>query len=313
MSGLCPSCAAQAQRLQHNPQSSSAAGTESTHGGAIGRITPLQKIVHLKPGDVRPDGTVIPGGPVSVNTTAEWKAIQRGSAHVPAPQKRPRGMRVYFGMIAGLVLFGGGLAAAYLAAQGQLTIPESVAAFFEEKNHSNFPLPVQIAVERQPVAISTEPVGPPPIGTLDFDGLTHHFVGATATWSPSKSTLEISFTYHRHPAGVEPKSPRREGLANADPNLRFSMLFDRGTQKAAVDKLNYYAVEFIFNGTNVRLPKTYSKRLASFGEISSLNGTFAEGETIRGELRDVRTTPFRGVQTQVDWALKFEAPLQIIP
>lgn len=310
--GLCPSCAAQAARLQHSALSGGPGG-EAVQSGALGRITPLQKIVHLKPGDIRPDGSVVPGGPASASATGEHRSTPRGSAHVPTTQPRRRRKRVLVGLFAGLLLFAGGLAAAYLAEQGRLTLPEGFTTIFEKEDRSVHPLPVQVGVERQPSLSSQEAVGPPPIGTLDFDGLTHHFVGSTATWSPSKSTLEVSFIYHPRPAGVEPKSPRREGFANSDPNLHFSFLFEKGTQKLSVDKLVYYAVEFIFNGTTVRLPKTYSKRLASFGEISSAGGTFANGETVRGELRDIRTTPFRGAQTQVDWALKFEAPIQVVP
>lgn len=294
-SGMCPACAGQAQRAQ-----------SAVAGSAIGRITPNQRIVHLKPGETRPD--VAPGPAVS--SSGEWRAATLTPAGPRVGRRKgSAARRALIGFFTGL-LFIGGFALAYLAERGQLALPQEILDLFKAEDDFT-PPPIQVAPVQRTLPASKEPVGPPPIGTLDFDGLTHYFVGSSAVWYPSRSSLVLEFQFSRRPGGEALESPRRDNIGTNDPELRITMIFEKGISRFDVDKLTFYSVDFVFNGASIKLPKSYSKRLASFGEISQLAGTIREGDNVRGVLRDSRTTPLRGLQSQISWQLKVDAPLHV--
>lgn len=289
-SGLCSSCAA--------------VGESSGRGGAIGSIRPVQRFVHLKPGD--PDPRV--AQPRATSQSQVEQPHDRASESVAPPVLPPRaparGTKTQVGnfiIAAGLLLL---LIAAALSFQSAEPPPDER------------PVPFTAASipELEPVPASTDPaINVPPIGLLAHDGITSYFDAATAQYDPAKGIVEISFRFIEEPSGRPGVAVRKEALEKIDPELVLSLRFKKGTTKFDSDALEGYALTFMLQEQSMRIAKTYSKRLASFGEVSQFSGDLKEGATIRGALRDRRSVEQNGGAMTVEWSLRFESAITPSP
>lgn len=287
-SGLCASCAA--------------AGESTGRGGAIGSIRPVQRFVHLKPGDPDPRVTA----PRSPSSGIAESAPQRvsepfaASTAKPLPVPPPRNNRAQVGnfvIAAGLLLL---LVAAALSFRApSAPVDDRPVPFTATSITALEPPPVQSGPETTV----------PPIGLLSHDGITSYFDLASAQFDSAKGIVEIAFRYIEEPAGRPGVAVRKEALAKVDPQLVLTLRFKKGTTKFDSDALEGYALTFMLHEQSLRIAKTYSKRLASFGEVSQFSGDLKPGGTIRGALRDRRSMEQSGGAMTVEWSLRFDSTL----
>ena len=292
-SGLCPNCTA-------------ASGEHAGRGAAIGSITPVQKFVHLKPGQPDPRNS-------QKLQRREPAATTRATGETPqlSPAEQPGSIPLRSKASAPAAGSSNKKQVAnYVIALGLLLLLIAAALTFREPGARQDERPTPIAVTVPELTPEPEPSGPlstvPPIALLAHDGITSYYESASARFDAAKGVLEISFQFIQNPAGRPGVAVRKEALERTDPKLTLSLRFKKGTTKFDSDALEGYAVGFVLNEQSIRVAKTFSKRLSSFGEVSQFNGDLRPGGAIRGALRDRRSIEQAGVAMTVEWSLRFD-------
>ncbi len=287
-SGLCSNC--------------TAASESTARGSAIGSITPVQRFVHLKPGDPDPrtapprQSAAIP--PLGADSVPPPRTAV-DSPTAPSPRTAVKSSRTHianFVIAAGLCLLLAALALSFGSSDPE---PDKLVPFTAE----------QLPPIEPDVTPESATSNVPPLGLIAHDGVTSYFEEATAQLDTAKSTVDIKFKFIEHPMGRPGVAVRKEALERIDPQLVLSLRFKKGTTKFDSDALEGYALTFMVNDQSLRVAKTYSKRLASFGEVSQFSGDLKPGGAIRGALRDRRSLEQSGTAVTVEWSLRFDTTI----
>jgi len=299
---LCPRCAARQQQAESG-------------GSAIGAIRPALKVVRLKPGEPPPP-----------EFRAQQQAQLQASERLPPPREIPGSdlpprefsgrpepvfqQPVYDPPAKKLPYAAIGIMlAAVVAAVMVLIRGADPDELFPQKSEKAAPDLSHIVIhQKQDIVVDNVNV----IGVFQVreDQLALNRV--EATWSESKNALELNYFAKKKGAAGELPLGGSAGKVEK-PAVKVIMQFSPSKGRIEKEKLQSYLIDYNNGDEALRVVKTYSVRLAAFGEVAGLAGNLKNGEKIHGKLEGSHTVERGGESIKVSWVLGFETNLKVIP
>ncbi len=304
---LCPSCGTEVgETMSLCPRCSARQQSESS-GSAIGAIRPALRVVRLKPGE-----------PVPPEFRAQSSSQPHASDTLPPPRELPReapsrvehvimpeidtaSKRLPHIAIAVMLV-------AVVAALFILLRASDPDALFSERTEKAPPDLSHIVIrQKQEIVVDNINV----LGVIRVRDEQLPLNRVEASWSEGKNVLELNYfanktgTVENLPLGIQSKAD--------SPLVKVMMQFGTLKGRLEKDKLQSYLIQYTKGDEALRAVKSYSVRLAAFGEVAVLTGTLKNGEKVHGKLEGSHTAERGGETVKMSWQLGFDAPLKVVP
>ena len=294
---LCPRCTARQQQAESG-------------GAAIGAIRPALRVVRLKPGE-----------PIPPEFRAQQQAQLRASDTLPPVETPPRDIppREFSGRVEQVhapiyeepankppyVAVGIMLAAVVVALLVLLRGADPDELFPQRSEKSQPDLSHIVIHQKQDIVVDNVNV----LGVFQVRDEQLALNRVEATWSESKNVLELNYFAKKKAVAGELPLPGK----NNQPAVKVVLQFAPSKVRLEKEKLQSYLVDYNYGDESLRAVKTYSVRLASFGEVAGLAGNLKNGEKIHGKLEGSHSVDRGGEAIKVNWDLGFETNLKVIP
>lgn len=312
---LCPNCGTEVgekatlcERCAANARSSLSGGSGGGSGGQIGAIRPALKVVRLKPGQAPPPEYYQQQQARKREPEAQpfsGQAYQQPSAPEPdpIPYERPRrGRNPAASILGAALILGAAWGTVWLVkgSGGEIFRTTGDDARQElEQDYSHI-----VIHEKKEVVIDGQKV----VAKISLDDDVVGLSSMQARWTSSKNLLEVSY-FGEVPLDSKLAKVQRD---TKQPLVKALLQFAPLAGKLDRDKLQSYMLELFPGPESIRVVKTYSPHLSSFGEVTPMSGGLKGGEIARGGLRDTRTVERQGASVRVSWDLPLQAPLEVV-